>query len=396
MTDRRSRVLAWSLALVSALMSGAAYALQSNSGPNPFIQGEGGSSVLNLVTSLLVTPIGSFVAARRPRNPLGWILCAVGLSNALSWFAGWYAAYGITTAPGSLVAPRLAVWFGSWAWVLLLTLPGTFLFLLFPDGHLPSPRWRWFARTVAGIIAGIVLISMLTPWEALGFPVRNPIGLGFLGSVAEGLVGALLLAAGLSMVVCLISLLVRFRGSKGALRQQLKCVGFGALMLASGTALDFLLPEPLDLLAVEVGTVMFVASFVFAILRYRLYDIDRIISRTLAYGVLTAILVGGYSLVVLALQSILPLPEDSPLVVAVSTLGVVAAFGPLRTRVQSAVDRRFNRSRYDAEHTIAEFGGRLRSEVELESLTEDLAGVVRATMQPLHVSVWLRGNEERT
>ncbi|CAN5532940.1 hypothetical protein BH20ACT23_BH20ACT23_25710 [soil metagenome] len=328
MTDRRSMVLAWSLAFVSALMSGAAYALQSNSGPNPFIQGEGGSSVLNLITSLLVTPIGSFVAARRPRNPLGWILCAVGLCNALSWFAGWYAAYGITTEPGSLIAPRLAVWFGSWAWVPLLTLPGTFLFLLFPNGHLPFPRWHWFARVVAALIAGIILVSMFTPWDALGFPLRNPIGLGFLGPIAEGLVGALLVTVGLSMVVCLTSLLVRFRGSKGALRQQLKCVGFGALMLGSGIALDFVLPEPLDLLAVGVGTVAFMASFVFAILRYRLYDIDRIISRTLAYGLVSAILIGAYLLAVLALQSVLPLNDDSPAIVAASTLAVVAAFGP--------------------------------------------------------------------
>jgi hypothetical protein len=133
-----------------------------------------------------------------------------------------------------------------------------------------------------------------------------------------------------------------------------------------------------------------------AMLRYRLYDIDRIISRTLAYGALTAILGGGYLLAVLGLQSVLPLPEDSPLIVAVSTLGMVAAFGPLRTRIQHFVDRRFNRSRYDAEHTIAEFAGRLRSEVELDALTLDLVAVVENTVQPSHVSVWLSDKGPRT
>jgi len=200
-----------------------------------------------------------------------------------------------------------------------------------------------------------------------------------------------------------LSLIKKFRRSSGETRHQMKWLAFSgglmACLLGAGTATF----DPNDQRGFDLLETLMAISFALvpfsvgvAILRYRLYDIDRVISRTLAYGVLTAILVGGYSLVVLALQSILPLPEDSPLVVAVSTLGVVAAFGPLRTHVQSAVDRRFSRSRYDAEHTIAEFGGRLRSEVELESLTEDPLCVVQATVQPLHTSVWLRGSEERT
>jgi len=147
------------------------------------------------------------------------------------------------------------------------------------------------------------------------------------------------------------------------------------------------------LLAISFALVPF--SVGVAILRYRLYDIDRVISRTLAYGALSAVLVGGYLLAVLALQSILPVPDESPLIVAASTLGVVAAFGPLRTHVQSVVDRRFNRSRYDAQRTIDEFGDRLRAEVKIDGLSHDLVEVVDRTMHPAHTSLWLRPMGER-
>jgi amino acid transporter len=205
-------------------------------------------------------------------------------------------------------------------------------------------------------------------------------------------------------ILCAASLVIRFRRSHGDERQQIKLFAFSASMIA-GFILMGNVAEALtggsddglgDRIAITVFPVLLSGiplAVGVAILRYRLYDIDRIISRTLAYSVLTAVLVGGYLLTVLALQSVLPVSEDSPLVTAVSTLGVVAAFGPLRARIQRAMDHRFNRGRYDAERVIAQFGNRLRNEVQLESLSRDLIGVVRTTIHPAHVSLWLREGE---
>jgi len=231
----------------------------------------------------------------------------------------------------------------------------------------------------------------------------NPLGNA---DLAEAFAPVLALSGVLLLVVFLLcagSLIIRFRRSRGDERQQIKWFAFAAVMITAflflANAIEALAGT--DPVGDRVGLIVFpillsavpVAIGV-AIFRYRLYDIDRIISRTLAYGALTAVLGGGYLLAVLGLQSVLPLQEDSPLIVAVSTLAVVAAFGPLRTRIQHFVDRRFNRSRYDAEHTIAEFAGRLRSEVELDTLALDLVAVVENTVQPAHVSVWLRTEPE--
>jgi hypothetical protein len=186
---------------------------------------------------------------------------------------------------------------------------------------------------------------------------------------------------------------VRFVRARGEERQQLKLFTFAGSLLIVGFVANGLLDalgvgrvEPADLVLFSLVPIAVGMS----ILRYRLYDIDRIISRTLAYGLVSSILIGAYLLAVLALQSVLPLRDDSPAIVAVSTLAVVAAFGPLRTRIQTLVDKRFNRSRYDAQQTISEFGVRLRNEVEIGSVSEDLVGVISRTMQPEHVSLWLR------
>jgi hypothetical protein len=211
----------------------------------------------------------------------------------------------------------------------------------------------------------------------------------------SGVGGALIVA---SVVLAVSSLVLRFWRSVGVERQQMKWFAYAGLVLlvALGIQIVVFSIVPETETAVDVSNSLFSLTITlipitigFAVLRYRLYDIDRIISRTLAYGLVSTILIGAYLLAVLALQSVLPLNDDSPVIVAVSTLAVVAAFGPLRTRVQTLVDKRFNRSRYDAEQTIAEFGGRLRTEVELGSLTDDLVGVVERTLQPTHLSLWL-------
>ena len=401
MSRRRTVALAWSSCAATMLLVAATITLivvSRTAQVSAF--GFRGSALMFAATSSLV---GALVASRRPGNAIGWLLSALGLTEAVVDFGAEYAVVAVLEHPGSLPGGEFMAWLASWLWLFVLGVGYVFVFLLFPDGHLLSPRWR-----MVGVIA-----TVGTTVGAVGFAfgagplneapwLNNPYGLPG-EEWPEVLTQAIPLVLLVVVPAATLSLIKKFRRSSGETRQQLKWLAFSgglmACLLGAGTATF----DPNDqrgfdlletLLAISFALVPF--SVGVAILRYRLYDIDRVISRTLAYGALSAVLVGGYLLAVLALQSILPVPDESPLIVAASTLGVVAAFGPLRTHVQSAVDRRFNRSRYDAEHTIAEFGGRLRSEVELESLTEDLLCVVRATVQPLHASVWLRGSEERT
>ena len=368
---------------------------------------EQASDLLSLITFagfvVACAIVGALIASKRPANPIGWILSAIAFFGVV---AAIVLAY-IEANPIAAGSPgRLADWVGSFIWALTFA-PIIFVLGLFPTGRAFGPRWRpvlWM--TGAGIICVVVAYAFTPgPMENSMGPVLNPYGIESLHAelrFLSGVGGGLIVSSG---VLSVISLGLRWRRSTGVERQQLKWFAYAGLIILGAVGIQIavfsIVPETDTL--VDISNALFSLTVLaipltigLAMLRYRLYDIDRIISRTLAYGALTAILGGGYLLAVLGLQSVLPLPEDSPLIVAVSTLAVVAAFGPLRTRIQHFVDRRFNRSRYDAEHTIAEFGGRLRSEVELESLTEDPLCVVQATVQPLHTSVWLRGSEERT
>jgi len=227
------------------------------------------------------------------------------------------------------------------------------------------------------------------------YDVPNPIGIASLGDTEERLftlVGPVLV---LSIGLSLASLIFRYRRGSIQERQQLKWIALAVAVFLVLTILEDgfklsvpVLIFPLTLMALPV-------SMALAVLKYRLYEIDRIISRTVAYGALTAILASGYLAVILVLQSFMPVDDDSPLLVAISTLAAVAAFGPLRVRVQRVVDRRFNRTNYDARQTVDAFGQRLRAEVELESLTRDLTGVIGRTMHPRHVSVWLKPGDSQ-
>ena len=269
-----------------------------------------------------------------------------------------------------------------------------FLPLLFPDGHLPSRRWRpvpWlglafvgFAIVNNGLAPGPIELGATTV-------IENPTGiddaevlLDAIGTVA-GLCG---LAAGFGAVT---SLVLRFRRARGDQRQQLKWFSFGAALLVVGVFAGDFFPVAQGLVAVFFPLLPVAAGI--AILKYRLYDIDRIISRTIVYGLLTAALIGGYAGGVLLVQSVLPVANDSPLVVAASTLAMAALFSPLRRGIQTAVDRRFYRRKYDAIQTVENFSARLRDETDLEVLTYDLVQVAKATMQPAHVSLWLRTHE---
>ena len=381
--------LAWSaLALIVVLMVGGAY-LWDVTGTSV-----DGSSLENLLTGLafLSFPtMGALIASRRPANAIGWLLLSIGLIAALLVASMGYAVYGLVTNEHGAPGATIAAWFVAWLWFPLITIIPTFLPLLFPTGSPPSPRWRPVAWLSGAVLAIVSVPAMVEGRLAEGdYNVPNPIGIPSLGDTEEQLFTimgpVLLVLVGLSLA----SLIFRYRRGSLQERQQLKWIALAIAVFLVLTILEDgfnlrvpVLIFPLTLMAIPV-------SMAIAVLRYRLYDIDRLISRTLAYGSLTALLAGGYLIVVLALQSLLPIQDDSPLIVAVSTLAVVAAFGPLRARVQGVVDRRFNRTSYDAQLTVESFGRRLRDEVEIETLTTDLVAVVQQTVHPRHISVWLK------
>jgi len=384
--------MAWSmLALTVGLMVGGAY-LWEVTGTSV-----DGSSLENLLTGLAFLSFpatGALIASRRPANAIGWLLLGIGLMAALLIASMGYAVYGLETNEQGAPGATLAAWFVAWLWFPLITMIPTFLPLLFPTGSPPSRRWRPVAWLTGALLAVVTLPAMVEGRLAEGdYDVPNPIGIASLGDTEDqlfSLVGPVLL---LSIGLSLASLIFRYRRGSLQERQQLKWIALAVAVFLVLTILEDgfkvgvpVLIFPLTLMALPV-------SMAIAILRYRLYEIDRIISRTLAYGVLTAILASAYLAVILVLQSFMPVDDDSPVLVAISTLAVVAAFGPLRARVQGAVDRRFNRTSYDAQLTVESFGRRLRDEVEIETLTTDLVAVVQQAVHPRHVSVWLRPGE---
>jgi hypothetical protein len=389
-------VLAWALwALAMLGLPATAWLdhLSRQAGRPDLAQLSGGSVVAPVLAAVSAATVGAVLATRRPRHPVGWLLLILGLALSASGVAAAYTAYGLVARPGALPAAGAVA---RYAPALILTaLPAlSFVLLLTPTGSLPSPRWRWWARaTVAAPVALLVAVAVargsLDPrYQAEG----NPLDF-------RGFDGALLVVNQLALGVTLLALMVaagslvlRFRRARGVERQQLRWVAWAATLVAlaavaalASAALG--LPELLSWAAGACVALLPLAAGA-AILRYRLYDLDRIISRTLAYSLLTVLLGGSYAGVVLGLGQLLG--RNSPLVVAGATLAVAAAFQPARRRIQQAVDRRFNRRRYDAARTIAAFSARLRQQVDLDTLTTELLGVVEQTMQPTSASLWLR------
>ena len=343
-----------------------------------------------MVAMVSATTVGAVLANRRPHHPVGWLLLVLGLSLAVAGVAAAYAAYGLVARPGALpAASEVARCYFATVVVGLPLL--SFVLLLTPTGSLPSPRWRWWARVsvaapVTLLVATAVASGPLDPqYQAVGGPFDF-----------RGLGGPLLIVNQLALVVTTLavvvaagSLVVRFRRARGIERQQLRWVALAAaLVVPAGVAvLGGMVLDATVVLNWATGACVAVLPLGIgaAILRYRLYDLDRIISRTLAYGVLTVLLGGGYAGVVLGLGQLLG--QQSSLVVAGATLAVAGAFQPARRRVQDLVDRRFNRHRYHAAQTIATFSARLRQQTDLETLTGELLGVVDQTMQPAQVSL---------
>ncbi len=345
--------------------------------------------------------LGGLVASRRPGNSYGWLWLGLGLSLACPQVAETYAAYALVTEPGSLPAPRTvnAVLASGWALMIVL-LP--FVFLLFPTGRLPSRRWRLLAWVVLAMGALMLPLGLLSADSGQG-PVKSPFAVGgALGQAINAvLVGAVLIVFA-SVILSALSLVVRYRRASGVERQQLKWFALAAAFLAAMIIPDLL--GAYRLLGDALWNLLFVLDFAalyvgvgIAILRHRLYDIDVIINRTLVYGSLTATLVALYfgGIVVLQRVFVVLTGQESTLAIVASTLLIAALFNPLRRRIQSFIDHRFYRKKYDARKTLEAFSAKLRNETDLDRLGDDLVGVVRETMQPAHVGLWLREPQAR-
>ncbi len=413
-SDRALRRLAWAGWWVVAIASVGGWVVTSIGKVDS--PASWGSSLLGeyafAVVVLSFPLVGLAVLVRQPRNRVGWLLEVVGLSWALPGLVYAYAHYGLVIAPGSVPGPEVAaaVNEGSWTWGILTM--GVFLILLFPDGHLPSPRWRVVAWLAAAAAVLAPLAIALAPGALEEAPVPgivNPLAV-------EALEPAVLVLSALSLplvpiciVAAAVSLAQRLRRSSGIQRQQIKWLATAGGLVAALFAVALSTTVVAELasggspgvqpLPVRLVQEVSILSFLLlplaigaAILRFRLFDIDVVINRALVYGSLTAALAGLYLGSVLLLQLVLrPLTVDSDLAVAVSTLAVAAAFRPARRRIQGVVDRRFYRRRYDAALTLDAFTARLRHQVDLDAVGADLLEAVSETVQPTHATVWLAG-----
>jgi hypothetical protein len=343
--------------------------------------------------------LGALLASRRPRNPIGWILVISPTFLGYTEFARDWYLHTQYADPGSLPEAAYLAWAANWGWVIGFVPLLTLLLLLFPDGRPPSRRWRPVAWLGGAALTLLVVGYALAPGRLEDYPrVENPLGVGSGdGSVFEVFMFAGFPLFALAAIGSMASLVVRFRRSHGVERQQLKWMAAAAALVVVSWLLSAFFDQ---VLAIDISILILLsllalpAAATVSVLRYRLYDLDLVVNRTLVYGALTATLAASYLGLVLLFQAALdPLTQESDLAIAASTLGVAALFRPARARIQALVDRRFYRRRYDRARTVEEFGVRVRDEVELDSLSEALRGVTRETMQPAHVSLWLRAPE---
>jgi hypothetical protein len=367
-----------------------------------------GLDVILVVGALIYAASGHLIASRRPDNAIGWLLGSIGVALAVSMLAEQYAVYGLKTAPGAVPGPKTVGGVAAMAAAVTVVLLFYIVFL-FPDGHLPSPRWRpvlwatvvvfagWGTRqfqagtTISGGISNAI--------QAAHAQYPNPIGFLPRHGWYSDLLTVIFVLAVLTVIAVAASVFARRRGASPERRQQLAWLGYvGALTviwilslglaswLAPGHANNWIGGILWTLIVVTPVAGIPVACVV-AVLKYRLYDLGRIVSRTVAYAIVTGLLVGVYAgLVLLATQVV---KITSPVAVAGATLAAAALFGPLRSRVQHRVDHRFNRARYDAERLLAAFAARLTEELDADAVTEDLARSVHTALQPAHLSIWL-------
>ncbi len=418
MNARGATWLAWSLAALSMVMflASVAFFVLARAGqaeaPSSLVTSRSIIDLLVSVPFLAFPVVGALIASRRPHNAIGWICLAVGFLWMLLGLFDFYSVYGLAK-PGSVPFPVVIYALVEWLWLPTVGLLAIYLVLLFPDGRLPSRRWRPLAWLSGAVIVLLGVDSVLAPGPLTDLEgVRNPLGLEGAPWLVDAEIVLLLL-----FVACIlasaVSLILRYRHSGGEVRQQIKWIALAGLFvgLLLSTVLGLIIvsevmrgsggPTPLWLQGLLFVMLLSFAGVPVAIgvavLKYRLYDIDVIINRALVYGSLTAALVLVYVASVASLQAALRAVtgQESTLAVVTSTLLIAALFSPLRRRVQSFVDRRFYRRKYDAVKTLAAFNARLRDETELETLSGEVVGVVKETMQPAHVGLWLREPQAR-
>ena len=377
--------LAWALCALSVALALASVALAFVNGED-LLEQVAAHHAIGILDALVLSVVGALIVVRDPRHLLAWLLLVDSLLLATFNFAAQYAplALGLTSRHLSLPGGELASWLASWTNVPGIVISVVFLVLLFPDGRLPSRRWWPVAGAVTAVVPTVVLAvgywplrgpSLVTQEGEVPALVGEMFGFAFLGSLVLG-------------AVSVVGLVLRFHHAGAVQRQQIKWFAYGAVLSIPLS----LFPEaqPWGPYAEFLGTVLLLGGLGIGILRYRLWDIDRLVNRTLVYGLVTVILGGAYALGVLVLgQAVSAGRRPSGLVVAATTLVVAALFQPLRRRVQRAVDRRFNRRHYDAARTIEAFAARLRDHTDLPALAAELLAVADRTLQPTQVSLWL-------
>jgi len=392
--------IAWSLCLLCGALAAASLILALLNGRtlDDIFLARGAPTIAHLaIIAVSFSVVGALIASQRPENPIGWIFLAEGFCYGLLSAGDQYAVYALLTNPGALPLGAEASWLGQWVWAPGLGLILVFLPLLFPDGHPPSHRWRPVAW-LGGLSIGLTVVSstiLLWPERGPALVTGDESPSHVLHVLIDFIAVPMLFVAGVGAVS---SLFVRFRRARGDERQQIKwfasaaalslvwIIVFGQASLHGLPGVIVALSGLLILPSIPIATGI-------AILRYRLYDIDILINRTLVYGSLTVMLAliyfGGVATTQAIFRALTGQEQQPQLAVVVSTLAIAALFMPLRRRIQSFIDSRFYRRKYDARKTLEAFSAKLRDETDINTLSDELVGVVRQTMQPKHVSVWL-------
>jgi hypothetical protein len=402
MSPRTAAWLAWSLGILCVALLAFTLLLSAFNRSHPGVDVYG-PWVQETVVAVTFPALGLLILSRRPQHSIGWLFCVAGFAAGLDHFCGEYAIYTQQAEPNSLPGGEISAWIVSWLWVPFNALL-VYVALLFPDGRPPSKRWRPVVWLVGiAVVVGVTVAALLPVPVCNVCSIENPLGIEGLESVSD-LIDPLIEAFwyGVLGLVAVASLYVRFRHAGGVERQQIKWLAYAASLVVLGTTLAYGVygvtgarwtwQVGINLLAIGlVGTPIAVGI---AISRYRLYEIDTLINRTLVYGALTAALamlyLGGVATTQAIFRALTGQEEQPQFAIVVSTLVIAALFTPLRRRIQGFIDRRFYRRKYDARRTLEAFAAKLRDETDLDALSGDLVGVVRETIQPAHVSLWLR------
>ena len=355
-----------------------------------------GLHVNDVIGYLSYALLGSLLIMRRPAHPIGWLFCFKNILGQVFVLTEEYAIYGILTQPEALSFSTFVAWIYDWLWIPVNMLD-PILLLLFPTGRLLSPRWKWAVWFTLFVMLQALIVRMFYPGPLRNLPlVINPFGNEIIKHIRDAGDSIYYNLLVLPLVVASLSLILRFHSAKGSRRNQLKWIAYATALNILVAPFRYITPLELNSVIVFIGTlavIMLPVSITIAILRYKLFDIDLIINRTLVYGLLTTLLVAAYYGSVILLQALLYLltrQQQSELVIVASTLVTVVLFNPLRHRIQAFIDRRFYRQKYDATRILAGFSAKLRHQIDLDDLQSEIVAVAQTTLQPRSVSLWLR------